>query len=66
MLLKSITLTDFRNFKGTQSIDFADDSNRNVTVIMGENGSGKTTFAQRLGMQLRINGLKPVTISKSE
>lgn len=46
MLLKSITLTDFRNFKGTQSIDFADDSNRNVTVIMGENGSGKTTFAQ--------------------
>ena len=46
MLLKSITLTNFRNFKGTQSIDFADDSNRNVTVIMGENGSGKTTFAQ--------------------
>ncbi|HRR75214.1 MAG TPA: AAA family ATPase [Ruminococcus sp.] len=46
MLLKSITLTDFRNFKGTQSVDFADDPQKNVTVIMGENGSGKTTFAQ--------------------
>ena len=46
MLLKSITLTDFRNFKGVQSIEFADDSQKNVTVIMGENGSGKTTFAQ--------------------
>ena len=46
MLLKSITLTDFRNFKGKQTIDFADDVQKNVTVIMGENGSGKTTFAQ--------------------
>lgn len=25
--------------------------------------SGKTTFAHRLGIQLRLNGLKPVTIS---
>ena len=46
MLLKSIALTDFRNFKGNQIITFADDANKNVTVIMGENGSGKTTLAQ--------------------
>lgn len=46
MLLKSITLTDFRNFTGTQSITFSDDANKNVTVIMGENGSGKSTLAQ--------------------
>lgn len=46
MLLKSITLTDFRNFKGVQSIEFSDNPDKNVTIIMGENGSGKTTLAQ--------------------
>lgn len=46
MLLKEITLVDFRQFKGCQTISFAADSQKNVTVIIGENGSGKTTFAQ--------------------
>ena len=34
-----------------------------MILIAGPSSSGKTTFAQRLGIQLRINGLKPVTIS---
>lgn len=34
-----------------------------MVLIAGPSSSGKTTFAQRLGLQLRINGLKPVTIS---
>ena len=46
MLLKSIKLTNFRQFKETQSIQFSTDSEKNVTIIMGENGSGKTTLAQ--------------------
>lgn len=46
MLLKSMTLTNFRQFNGTQSINFSVDPEKNVTVIMGENGSGKTTLAQ--------------------
>lgn len=46
MLLKSMSLSNFRQFIGTQSITFSTDSERNVTVIMGENGSGKTTLAQ--------------------
>lgn len=46
MLLKSIKLKDFRQFKGEQKISFSVDSVRNVTVIMGVNGSGKTTLAQ--------------------
>lgn len=46
MLLKQITLTDFRQFKGKQTVSFAVDREQNVTVIMGENGAGKTTFAQ--------------------
>ncbi len=39
--------------------------NRNVKMILiaGPSSSGKTTFAQRLGLQLRINRIKPVTIS---
>ena len=34
-----------------------------MILIAGPSSSGKTTFAQRLGIQLRINGIKPVTIS---
>lgn len=34
-----------------------------VVLIAGPSSSGKTTFAKRLGLQLRLNGLKPVTIS---
>ncbi|CDA31104.1 uridine kinase [Clostridium sp. CAG:492] len=34
-----------------------------VVLIAGPSSSGKTTFAHRLGIQLRLNGLKPVTIS---
>lgn len=34
-----------------------------MILIAGPSSSGKTTFAQRLGIQLRLNGLKPVTIS---
>ena len=34
-----------------------------MVLIAGPSSSGKTTFAKRLGVQLRLNGLKPVTIS---
>lgn len=34
-----------------------------MVLIAGPSSSGKTTFAKRLGLQLRLNGLKPVTIS---
>lgn len=46
MLLQSINLENFRQFRD-ESIDFADGNNgKNVTIIIGENGTGKTTFAQ--------------------
>ena len=41
----------------------AENKNIKMVLIAGPSSSGKTTFAQRLGLQLRINGLKPVTIS---
>jgi uridine kinase len=34
-----------------------------IVLIAGPSSSGKTTFAKRLGLQLYLNGLKPVTIS---
>lgn len=47
--------------------DIADNvvKRKNVKVILiaGPSSSGKTTFAKRLGIQLRLNGLKSVTIS---
>lgn len=46
MLLKTLLIKDFRQFKGEQRISFATDSNQNVTMIMGDNGTGKTTLAQ--------------------
>lgn len=35
----------------------------NIILIAGPSSSGKTTFAQRLMIQLMVNGLKPVAIS---
>ena len=34
-----------------------------VVLIAGPSSSGKTTFANRLGVQLRVNGLHPIPIS---
>ena len=46
MLLKSIKLANFRQFLN-EKITFASGENgKNVTIILGENGTGKTTFAQ--------------------
>ena len=46
MLLRKLVVKDFRQFKGEQEIFFATDSEQNVTMIMGDNGTGKTTLAQ--------------------
>lgn len=46
MLLKKLTLTNFRPFKGEHEIEFSVDPEKNVTLVMAENGAGKTTLAQ--------------------
>ena len=46
MLLQSIKLKNFRQFRD-EEISFADGSDgKNVTIVLGDNGSGKTTLAQ--------------------
>ncbi len=39
------------------------DQDRNVILIAGPSSSGKTTFANRLAIQLRVNGKRPIAIS---
>ena len=46
MLLKSLRLRNFRQYKGTQTVRFSTDPERNVTVILGDNTYGKTTLLQ--------------------
>ena len=41
----------------------AKNKNIKLIAIAGPSSSGKTTFAKRLSIQLRINGIKPITIS---
>ena len=44
MKLQSITLTNFRQFKGTQAFDLTSDKVKPVTLLFGANGAGKTTL----------------------
>lgn len=46
MLLKKITLENFRQYNEKHEILFSTDKERNVTLVMGDNGSGKTTLSQ--------------------
>ena len=64
-LKKLIMLEEALHEKKIAQIADSITKNKNVKMILiaGPSSSGKTTFAQRLGIQLRINGYKPVTIS---
>ncbi|MFM5808674.1 AAA family ATPase [Aeromonas veronii] len=44
MKLIKLKLNDFRQFYGSQSIDFSIDSEQSVTLIHGENNGGKTAL----------------------
>lgn len=44
MRIDRIALKNFFRYYGTQTIVFSKETNKNVTVIRGENGTGKTTL----------------------
>lgn len=47
MFLRKIKFYNFRPFKGEQEVSFLNDSgddNKTVTVLLGDNTYGKTTF----------------------
>lgn len=48
MRIKSVTLTNYRLYKGENKILFDNDSEKNIFLVSGENGFGKTTFLHGL------------------
>ena len=48
MIIKKVQLEDFRIYRGVNEIDFNVHQEKNVFIISGENGFGKTTFLTAL------------------
>ncbi|WP_339792514.1 AAA family ATPase [uncultured Imperialibacter sp.] len=48
MLIDKIRLKDFRIYQGVNEVDFLHHPEKNVTIIAGNNGYGKTTFLTSL------------------
>jgi len=48
MIIKSIELNNFRIYKGVNRIDLTPDSERNIIIVSGHNGYGKTTLLMSL------------------
>lgn len=46
MIIQSIEIDNFRQFKGLQKIEFSTNEDRNITLVQGDNTSGKTTLLQ--------------------
>ena len=44
MIFESMTLENFRQFKDKETIIFSTDAEKNISVILGDNTSGKTTL----------------------
>ncbi len=52
--------------KVAQIADMITAKGARVVLIAGPSSSGKTTFAHRLMVQLRVNGLRPITLSTDD
>lgn len=48
MIIRSITLNNYRLYKGRNTISFPINEEKNIFLISGENGFGKTTFLHSL------------------
>ncbi len=48
MIIRNIKISNFRSYRGLTNIDFTIDNNKNITLISGKNGFGKTSFLTAL------------------
>lgn len=48
MLIKEIELNNFRIYKGVNKINLTPDGDKNIIIVSGNNGFGKTTFLMAL------------------
>lgn len=46
MLIKSLKMKNFRQFKGTTAVEFSCNPNQNVTIILGDNTYGTSSLIQ--------------------
>jgi len=52
--------------KVAELADMITESGKRLVLIAGPSSSGKTTFAHRLMIQLKVNGLCPITVSTDD
>jgi uridine kinase len=52
--------------KVAQIADMILEKKKRIILIAGPSSSGKTTFAQRLSIQLLVNGLRPISLSTDD
>lgn len=48
MIIKEIELNNFRIYKGKNKIELSPDADKNIVIVSGDNGFGKTTFLMSL------------------
>lgn len=48
MTIREIELHNFKTYEGTSKLEFAEEEGKNVVIISGKNGFGKTTFLMSL------------------
>ena len=48
MIIKEIELNNFRIYKGVNKIDLSPNGDKNIVIVSGNNGFGKTTFLMSL------------------
>ena len=46
--ISSIEMTNYRQYQGNQTLDFSFDKNKNVSIILGQNGAGKSNLLNAL------------------
>ena len=52
--------------KVVEIADLIKEKKKRIILIAGPSSSGKTTFAQRLSIQLKVNGMRPVSLSTDD
>src|SRR6056297_3560131 len=68
MNIESLTLNNIRNYRGDNIIHFSNnkDGNKNITLIGGLNGAGKTTALESIKLCLYGKGYNGNSFSKKE
>lgn len=52
MIIEKVTINNFKNYSGTESVGLSVDDEKNIILMGGTNGSGKTTFVESIRLCL--------------